>query len=219
LKEIVLLLISATLLPATSVTVGTSNAANCLPFCGQVQDGISDYQQVYSSTPFSGILSISSIDFFLASSLSGNRIDSETLLITLSTTSVAVDNLSYHNPASNIGTNVQTFGIFTIGGISPNKLTFTGTPFTYNPAHGNLLVEIVTLSASGPQGNDFTYFASDNSGTVTSRVCEQTECNENQGLVTEFDSAAVPEPASLGLAMVGIITLAIKRKRYFRSTE
>jgi hypothetical protein len=181
--------------------------------CDLESSGISDYQQVYSSTAFSGTISISSISFFLASSFSGNRIDSETLLISLSTTSVAVDNLSYRNSASNVGTDVQAFGTFTIGGISPSKLTFSGTPFTYNPALGNLLMEIVTLSASGPQGNDFTYYDSDNSGSVTSRVCGQSECNENQGLVTEFDSAVVPEPASLGLAVLGIVMLAINRRR------
>jgi hypothetical protein len=54
---------------------------------------------------------------------------------------------------------------------------------------------------------DFTCFASDNSGTVTSRICEQTECNENQGLVTEFDSAVVPEPAHLGFVLFGLLIL------------
>lgn len=121
-------------MPGGSVTVGTDNGPNALPFSDAV-DSLTIYQQVYASSAFSGPISIGAIDFFLEPSAgSHNQLVSQTVKISLSTTPIAVDALYYHAPQ---GTDVQTSGTFLIGGTSPNVLTFDGTPFNYDPAKGN----------------------------------------------------------------------------------
>jgi hypothetical protein len=192
---------------AASVTVGTDNAVNAAPFVDGL-NGITTYQQIYSSTAFSAPIDINSFSFFLDPSAgTHNQLVAQTIEISLSTTSIAVDGLYYHAPQ---GANAQTFGTFSIeGGTSPSVLTFDGTPFDYDPASGNLLVEIVTLSSSPVNGFTEPYYESDNYGSLTSRFCDESECNENQGLVTRFDSAIVPEPTSLAFVLAGVFGLVL----------
>jgi hypothetical protein len=210
IKAVLLLCVVVKLLSGSSVTIGTDNAVNALPF-SDAADSVTVYQQVYASSAFSAPIWIDAIDFFLEPSAgSHNQLVSQTVTISLSTTSIAVDGLYYHAPQ---GADVQTFGTFVIGGTSPNVLTFDGTPFNYNPAQGNLLVEIMTPSTSPV--NDFTeaYYESDNSGSLTSRYCDENECNEGQGLVTRFDGTNVPESSSLSYLLFGLGAAALASVR------
>src|ERR1700728_1009963 len=50
-------------------------------------------------------------------------------------------------------------------------------------------------------------YESDDSGSLTSRFCDESECNEDQGLVTEFASVTTPEPVSAGSVLFGLATL------------
>jgi hypothetical protein len=88
-------------------------------------------------------------------------------------------------------------------------LTFSAQPFHYDPSVGNLLLEITMPSTSPVSLFTDAYYESDNSGKLTSRYCDETECNENQSLVTEFDfaSATVPEPSPLTLFFFGLVGL------------
>jgi hypothetical protein len=132
---------------------------------------------------------------------------SQTLEITLSTTSVGVDQLAYDTTD---GPDVKIFGTFTIGGgTSPTTLTFAGSPFDYGPANGNLLIDIITLSSSTSDFFTFAFYESDNTGNVTSRFCKASECGENQGLVTRFDSTSVPEVASVPYLLLGFSICAL----------
>jgi hypothetical protein len=195
-KVLIVPFLSIATLSAASVTVGTANAVNALPFSDSA-DGITTYQQVYSSRAFTGSIDIDGISFCL-DPLAGNhnQLVPQSVTISLSTTEIPVDGLYYHAPQ---GPDATTFGTFNIGGTSPNVLTFSAQPFHYDPSVGNLLLEITTPSTSPVSLFTDAYYESDNSGKLTSRYCDETECNENQGLVTEFDfaSATVPEPSPL----------------------
>src|SRR5207245_2570867 len=102
------------------------------------------------------------------------------------------------------------------GPIGPtNQFTITGTPFSYDPSHGNLLM---TVTKDG-DGLDFSVFLDFESnapagtfsrayGFGTSGVADFLE--NDTGLVTQFSS--VPEPASLALAAAGLLLLLGSRK-------
>ena len=137
---------------ANTVTIGTSNEANADPFYGEYYSG--EYQQVYSSSLFSGPVEITGITFFCAttpvSGCPGGTTINGGLTIDLSTTSAGINSLSLTYSA-NLGSNNALF--FT--GTVTNVLSFTGGPFLYNPSQGNLLMDVdITMP-----GSDYTYLA------------------------------------------------------------
>jgi hypothetical protein len=98
--------------------------------------------------------------------------------------------------------------------------SFNITPFTYNPANGDLLLEVVannqTILANG-NGNG--YLEADNSFAVTNRAYCVTNlgCSSNDGvgLVTTFSTGStVPEPSTFLMLGSGILGLAgvLRRK-------
>jgi hypothetical protein len=100
-------------------------------------------------------------------------------------------------------------------------LTFTGTPFLYDPSLGNLLLDISVTGGSGGSGAAFE----DSEGTGTSLARYQNFGSGNglgYGLVTEFDSTAsmanTPEPGTLPLmACLGLVGLLVQRLRRRRA--
>ena len=79
------------------------------------------------------------------------------------------------------------------------------TPFFYNPALGNLLMEVVNF-----QGGTTTPFdALTNAGTLLSRVFApdvetETGTVDATGLIAQFTYAAIPEPTSMALLGTGL---------------
>jgi hypothetical protein len=53
---------------------------------------------------------------------------------------------------SNRGADNVLFASATLSGAAPSTLTFSGVPFTYNPANGNLLLDTV-VSPGGVDAN------------------------------------------------------------------
>ena len=95
---------------AEVVTVGQHNTANCYPFsCFASQSG-TVFQQVYSSTKFSGAGTINSLSFFRDYS---GLMDSATYTLRLSTTTQNLGFLDLGTPSNNLGADVSTFGTFT----------------------------------------------------------------------------------------------------------
>ena len=212
-------------------TEGDSN--NAYPF------NISDfslnsqrYQQVYnasifSSLPAGGVI-ITGIAFRVddgtgksfSSTLSDIQLD-------LSTTSAGESTLS-STFANNVGANdtiVYARGALSLSGTvgsSPNPfnviITFS-QPFLYNPATGNLLLDVRNYGGGLTTQFDSTELAGDGIGRAVtyqgSGVNSATATFvDAQGLVTEFIYQTVPEPSTLALAgLSGLSLLLFRRQR------
>jgi len=198
-----------------------SGSGNCFPFGCPYN---AEYQQVYTSSAFSGPITITGLEFFNTQANEGSTsLPTGNYTIDLSTTSADWNSLS-SNFSSNVGPdNTQVFS----GSIS-QAWTFGdtldiafSTPFTYNPANGNLLMDVVGSGVSTPGGN--TYFDVNSSDSTLGRVycpggvaCSPTGTTANDyGLVTDFVSstAPVPEPSAVPFAAAFAGLMIVIRKR------
>ena len=196
-----------------TITVGTIGAgSNAFPFGGTLQGYPGTiYQQVYNQALFPA-MSISSVTFFNSFD---HVIDGATYTINLSTTTKAVNGLDTTNLANNVGSDSALLWSGYLSGNPGTSFTFTGTAFNYNPANGNLLVEIlknggsVFTTADSPS----TFDAMNNTfGADSSRAHNFGAGFVNRGLVTQFN--AVPLPGSLLLFGPALAGLAVIRRRF-----
>lgn len=199
---------------AASLVVGTpATNHNVFPFGGGFTGNASTrYQQAYASSDFSSIGSpflITSIDFLDGS---GN-FASSTYNLYFSTITAGIDSLSNANFDSNRGADNTLFATITLSGAAPPTLTFSGIPFNYNPAHGNLLLDIV-VSPGGVAASGFaaSYLSSSNAFGVFSRYHNFGSANTGWGLVTQFDYQ-VPEPSTGALLCVAVVALCFRSWR------
>jgi hypothetical protein len=199
------------------------NSNNGFPFNIVIQNFSSQrYQQVYDSSQFSslgGPVLIHQI-LFRPDAFTGAAFSSTlpSIQIDLSTTSATPASLST-TYANNVGADDRV--VFGPGPLSLSS-SFTGppggpkafdivinltTPFLYNPANGNLLMDVRNFL-----GGATTQFDSISSSTVTGRVWN-SDVNAptgtiagDAGLVTEFGfGPAVPEPSTLVAASFSVI--------------
>jgi len=184
------------------------------------------YQQVFNSSEFGaagGPMLITGIAFrpdtggsAFSSTLSSVRID-------LSTTSVNASTLGSVF-ASNVGANntvvfngaLSLSSAYTgpVGGPKNFDIVITlATPFLYNSANGNLLLDVRNFGGGGT-----TQFDSDvlppTQRVWAGAVGDAAGTNVGDtGLITQFVYTAVPEPQILSLAALGLVAMAARRLR------
>ena len=181
-----------------SIVIGTTTGGNFIPF-GSIA-GFPEYQQVYAAGDFSGPITIDDLELYTQSGTGSPN--TGTFTISLSTTSAVVNGLSTEL-SQNIGSNNTTVFNSKLPTIQNGVLTIPfSTPFTYNPAQGNLLVNIVesTPYTGGPSFE----FDSASGGLFSRGYSDQTiPVNNDSGLVTGFTSP-VPLPSALWLLLSGL---------------
>jgi len=233
---------ASVLVPDPAGSVGNpADAASTYPFLlqqtgqpgGQQTVTSMRYQQIYGASAFSAIDSggeyITHISFALDESVTRPTYvwSIPNIQISLSTTPSAVDSLS---PvfANNVGVNDTTvygpgqLGFFTLGGRVEISLN---NPFLYNPASGNLLLDVRVFDGTGPFDMFFPTLNAQNSSTdqvariyATSVGASSAEVRDSLGLFTVFETRAVPEPSSLVLFLLGGISIfAFARTRTRRN--
>jgi PEP-CTERM motif len=220
-------LLMCNLAAAGSITFGNDNNGNCIPLncnvSGTSSGQVIDYQQVYKAPHFGGAVNISSISFISTGSGGDTLLGGTYKLEWGYAPSNALDHLST-TLASNYSfggpTVLETFTVPAGGIKEPSLLTFNGFLFNYNPAIGDLLLEIivsnqdnVSLGSPNTGSNEADFF-----GTQTSRAyCSNTGCvADDEALVTEFGAVPVsttPEPSSLLLFGTCLLGLAPVRRK------
>jgi hypothetical protein len=201
------------------VTVGNADSGNCYPFSCGPTDGLTEYQQAYNPSAFSGPITFDKVSFSMWTGANFGPMDSGTYSVSFFLSTQPVGSLS-SNLASNEGTFLGSFGTFNLSGSMPSVLTLNGSKISYNPAAGTLLMDVGVSNGSSASGFYNVFFNADYTGVSTSRAWNSSIYgafgNSNGALQTTF-GAAVPEPATwatmlIGLGAIGAAMRSTRRK-------
>ena len=211
-------LIAPSSVQAVIIGLPPDSGGNCFPFGCAIEGALSDrYQQVYDSGEFAGPIDIGTINFFMTATPGGN-LNSGTYTLSLSTTAVAVNSLDTTDFDANLGGDNALFTVVVLGGgAAPALLSFSGTPFLYDPTLGNLLLDIQIFDIDHVGPNAFYDARNGTAMGVFSRAHNFGIGFEDYGLVTEFaeTDTPIPEPSTLALVGLGLVAVRqrVRRKR------
>jgi hypothetical protein len=214
LAALALLLGGAGPAAADTITIGGTGRANVFPF--GFNPYVGEYQQIYASNRFPGPITISEIDFATAPGFAGAaRNLNFTLGLSSTAASVTAPGTNY---AANKGPDFTTVFsgpfAFTAQGNGTFDVLIPVQPFTYDPARGNLLLDVVINSASGNLAAFEFGTTPDAARIFNSGGGGAPTAGPLQGLETQFTFALiVPEPSTLALCGLGGLALAGWRRR------
>ncbi len=217
LSTLLLLSFAATAVNASTLVIGSNNDLTRYPFGkdpGNASAAFPDfaaggvYQQVYAGTAFSGPVTITQIAFASKGQLtSGPGIATYNFNLALSTTHAAPNGLST-NLAANRGADfAQVFSGQLTATLTANNqfdLVIDIAPFTYDPANGNLLLDVTFNSPAQFTGGSVLYY---NAG-FSSSASRAANPSGNQGgaftdgfsIQTRFTTKASAQVALSNLA-------------------
>ena len=199
-----------------SITVGLpATGFNVIPFARLpgAADAATRYQQAYSANDFTGLgtLNIGSVSF---QGGNGGNFAPGTYNISFSPITAGIDTLSNTAFDANLGPDQALFTSAYLSGASPDNLIFTGSPFFYDPAAGNLLLDIrITQDGAQPDGAIAAYAINGSASGVFSRYDNFGTGTLGIGLVTTFGFDTVPDAANSALllaAAIGVTRLCRK---------
>ncbi len=219
-KRFLLIVSVVAVASAAPLVIGTAdpNDGNCDPFgcASSTSSGFPStrYQQVYDAGQFAGPLNIAEMLFYAgAYTLDTNTLATGNWALYLSTTSKAVNGLDIVNFDANVTGPETLFATITSNGtVIPNTWIIPGTTFHYDPAKGNLLLDIKSNVTPGT-GNLFLDAMNGDAGGVFSRAQNFTGGYDNYGLVTGFDVVPEPRTSTLLLAALGLLAISHRNSR------
>jgi hypothetical protein len=208
--------------PASAdVIVGGTGNDNVFPFGNGFYTG--EYQQLYAASAFPGSVVINAVSF---ESLRLLTTGSETLTFSLG---LSTSPSSLSSPSStfalNKGADFTTVFNSSITFTALNNGTFDlvipTAPFTYNPAGGNLLMDVVITGSSGVGVAGFNFGASPNVSRIYwvggDPISGSRDVGVGEGLLTRFSTSAiatVPEPGVvMQCSILGLVLCAGASKR------
>lgn len=192
---------------AVTLTVGNNNDVTRYAFGrdpGNVSATFPDfgpgstYQQVYAGNSFSGPVTITQIAFASSSAVtSAPGTATYDFSLALSTTAAGPNGMSSDLAANRGADFVQVFNGPVTATLTANDqfdLVIDVTPFTFDPANGNLLMEVVTHSATQFTGGPVLYYRA-GFDSHTSRAANPSAqpggvFMDGFGLYTRFTTAA-----------------------------
>lgn len=192
----------------TTLTVGApATGVNYIPFGSMA--GYPEYQQVFAASDFSsvtigGVVAIDDLEFYADDE--GGVPNTGVIKVTLSTTSKSVNGLST-NLSQNFSATKTVVYDAKLSAVDNGVLTVALlTPFSYDPADGNLLIDIDEKAPyTGGPGFEFNG-ASD--GDFSRAYSGMTiPVSNNSGLVTGFTVVSVPEPSTWAMMVLGFAGL------------
>jgi hypothetical protein len=171
------------------------------------------YQQIYAGSAFSGPITIKQIAFASSSQLtSGSGTATYNFNISLSTTAAAPNGLSTNFAANRGADLVQVFSGTVAATVTHDDqfdLVIDIAPFTFDPANGNLLLDVTFNAPTQFTGGSALYFRA-GFDSNTSRAASATGSaagafTDGFGLRTRFTSAA---PTATAAAISGQVSEA-----------
>ena len=221
-------LLSATTLFAGPFTIGNMDSNNCYPFmCNDSGTNVGpsiNYQEAYNSSSFPGAVTVSSLQFQFWPFAGPAVLLGGTYQFWLGYSAVGLG-LSPTLSSNWLGSPTLV-DIVTIpaGGVNYGTLlTFAlTTPFAYNPATADLLLEVDVTNQDNVANNPgIGYNWADYTGTQVARAycLDVTNCGGPfvGALVTTFNATTVPEPGTLvmfGSGLIGLVGIA--RRKFIR---
>lgn len=193
-----------------TVVAGTSGGTWFLPFAISA-DGTahytSRYQQIYTGTFFPVASVITRIGFMSVSTLPPGNITYD-LSIAFGTTArmPSAPGTEFVSGATPVFSGSVLASLTPAAGDFDFSINLS-TPFLYDPAAGNLLLEVTVISATGTPGTGLSGAFGADFGEPGMGILfvgkAPVESNAHLGLVTQFTTAPVPEPGVAGLALAG----------------